>query len=305
MERFSNTTRRRFLEGAAGLAGVVLASQLPSEALAAQFNRKPWTDKQWFPLKSGLRSDDGNRLLTLHEVGGPLHVYDEVHKLVFTDHPSHAREWAEDRANRVLSPDPNNPDDANLLTWKQAHPGAESWLGMCHALANAGMREAPPATGRMVADNAGQPNELAVDRITRLGLAVALHAGDVHFRHIVDTKTMDDLNSNLNQFIDWFLVTGEPFVVDLPEKPGGWYRVAYGVNGARSSLLVTNWGYGDKWMPRSMVKYVYAPFNLEEAQGQRMDPRLLAEYAGYRNPEISHPLARHLMSGLPLERFNS
>src|SRR5260221_450356 len=119
------------------------------------------------------------------------------------------------------------------------------------------------------------------ERIIKLGMKAAEHEGDVSFKPSLDLLT------NIDYLLDMLVNSGTPGVVDLPEKPGQWFRVLYGVNAARTQVLVTNFGYGDKWMPRSMIREAHFGVSYPDAvaqdlQAQTKVPNILDELKWWR-----------------------
>ncbi len=149
-----------------------------------------------------------------------------------TGQPSHVREYIEWWANWAL----NESDKAKQMKAGAIADTRHAW-GHCDATAKFASAETRPITART-----------RRERIIKLGMKAAEHEGDISFRPSLDLQT------NINFFLDQLVNTGTPCVVDLPEKPGQWFRVLYGVNAARTQVLVTNFGYGDKWMPRNGIK---------------------------------------------------
>lgn len=237
-------SRREFLKLAVvELTGLWVAAHLPNVAEAQPL--KPWSTRQWFPFDARLAVREG--IMTLFQPEGPLDIHDQWHQYEF-GYRSHAREWEEELAHRVL----------------RESPEASSWSGRCNAVANANLLEPEPQAGRF-------------SRFIKEGLLAALHAADTYDPPMTNPAIVGSI-----------IQRGARVVVDLPEKPGKWFRVAYAVDGDR--VLVTNLGYPDKWMPLSGIVSAYIPKPIEAYDSSGREPYAM------ENPELNRDLAYWMIS---------
>lgn len=267
-------------------AGLVLAAEggwsliNPSVARAQQMvlTERPWTGrtKLWWPNSEETAARYG--IYTLHGVGGPLHVYDEAHRIVY-DQSTNAREWEEYRANEHL----------------KNHPERRGWSGYCRETYRETyivgfMEPIPPDSINP------QVRGIGSDRSTTEGLLVAMHTADPALLYAEDRAGIERLLS---------LHPHRRVVVDAPEQTGRWFRAVYGVSATQ--FLGTNFGYADKVLPKSMIVSAqlpyYIPYKYEEAvPSEPVNEKLLQESRELGvNPFLNHDFIRFLVYQTPLE----
>lgn len=137
------------------------------------------------------------------------------------------------------------------------YPETREWAGFCHAMAIAAILETEPI------------GSARFDRSTKEGILAARHAGDVMV--YLEPQELADL-----------LVDGGRAVVDLPEREGRWFRVAYGLSG--QNVRVTNFGLPDKYLPFSKVVGAWQPYHDNVPLWVPVETRI--ETAGLANPEL-------------------
>lgn len=217
-----------------------------------------WSHQQWFPLnplkKELVRAQTGVELTLLHDVGGPLHIFDVIYERRFGK-PSYARVWQEDFASRKVNENPNRLD-----------------LGLCHAQANAIAQGRPRP---QIAFNETVEG-IAVDETTKVGLLSALHAYDAYFP--VDLHQLD-------AFLADFHRRKKAFVADIPAEPGQWFRVIWAVSQDLQTVKATNWGRGDQAVfGKDSIKWIHLPFHYTDLNRPAYKYRVLTEE--WMNPYI-------------------
>lgn len=264
-EGAAQISRRSFLLGAAGVIGGFLAVDfglLPEEARAEEWiyaARKPWQDKNWFPFDSEVANQRG--IVTIDR---SLAIYDKL-------------QWGLLGQDSNLQIEFRDFADGYLNRFR----GTRDWTGFCHGLAHLNLGPQPSVKPKTYILSNGE--EVTVTYNDRLGMGVAWESGDLMDRpflgdneKISSTKLVQE---NLDRFIEDFITTGEPFVINAPKvgERGSWYRVVEAVSADRLKLRATNLGNGWIMIPRSGVKEVYRPVHRQSARASEVDPRLLQE----------------------------
>lgn len=217
---------------------------------------KPWSFKNWFPLAPEVAERLG--LSTLYAYDGPLARHDQ-------ETGYNARGFAEGWANRVLNPDPNNPDDEPIIKFWKENPGARGWLGYCAHLAYAGALEPEPSFRNYIEEN------------IKKGLLIAKHGDDGGIK----------IDSNI---VPQVIRQGKRVVIDLPHTSGRWFRVAFGVND-RGEILVTEFGLAPTYRNPNATVYALLPMY---GPGGNSDIRVANVPWG--NPELDHEAVDSLVA---------
>jgi hypothetical protein len=152
---------------------------------------------------------------------------------------------------------------------KEEYP-RDTWMGSCGPLAIAGMTAPKPIGSRNF------------DQITKEGLLVASVA---HYTTIdIGIARMID---SINQ--------GNAVFIELSEVPGEqWYRCAYEISG--NQVKGTNYGFAERFMPISKIKWAALPYNPDEIDISTLDPRQYKLSYHLKNPELDRNKVTELLA---------
>lgn len=252
-----------------------------------------WQDQNWFPLDKSVAARRG--IVTLDS---SLALYDKLSRYFLG-------------INSTLEKDFRTFAEGYL----RRNPNTAEWTGFCHSLA-AYIGLGPQPFKGDVKYTLPNGEVVVVPYVNRLGIAIAYHSGDLMNRPFISPTPIDDVEKNLQYFIDRFLKDPNhpSFVINasLAGQAGFWYRNVVAVSQDGKRVLATNNNMSGKelvvfestrWtQSKGGIREAYEPVSQSSPAAAGLNRALIAEIPvtwRYDN-RMDAVLVGNVLAGRPL-----
>lgn len=189
--------------------------------------RQAWSTRFWFPFFP--ETARGEDLPRLHDDWWIFHTHDLLNWQLY-QRASFTLAWGRKEAKDFI--DKYQNDTVQV-----------SSAGNCLELAIVQALEEYPGEGKEFQGK-------WYDEAYLIGLLIVKHKGDRLARVPINPDS-----------IRVAIERGKPVVVDLPEKPGNWWRVVNGISKDGEWVQVTNFGFPDQTLPFNDIKEAFVPIH--------------------------------------------